>query len=110
MKKIFIGQQFGLLTVVRRLPDFVWYGSERNPSEYPRLVVERYYCNCECGTKDILVNPQDLLYAGVTSCGCWKDPTYGVNLAYVLRVRRQARKNRAEFIRKYPLLKKFFGK
>lgn len=54
------GQKFGMLTVVKR--------AENDSRRYVR-----WYCNCECGTKDFIVRGDDLKKNRIKSCGCKKE-------------------------------------
>lgn len=53
------GQKFGLLTVIQRGPN-----TKKNESQW--------YCNCDCGNKNILVRGYYLKNGHTTSCGCIK--------------------------------------
>lgn len=52
------GQKFGRLTVVRR-------------AENDKTGHVRWYCNCDCGTKDTIVYKDALLDGRQISCGCY---------------------------------------
>lgn len=57
------GEKYGRLTVIR----------EKQIGEYPngkRRCVQ-WYCNCDCGTKDHLVDGIQLRRGHVKSCGCY---------------------------------------
>lgn len=53
------GQKFGLLTVIERGPN-----TKKGESQW--------YCNCDCGTKDVLVRGYYLKNNHTSSCGCVK--------------------------------------
>lgn len=58
-----VGKKFGRLTVVR----------EKKPYEYPegkRKHIE-WYCKCDCGAKDVLVDGYALRSGKTRSCGCY---------------------------------------
>lgn len=57
------GEKYGRLTVVR----------EKDISEYPnhkRRCVQ-WYCRCDCGTQDVIVDGVQLRRGHVRSCGCY---------------------------------------
>ena len=56
-----IGKKFGRLTVTRL--------SENKSGKKGRLM---YYCDCDCGTKDIEVVGEHLRSGHTQSCGCLK--------------------------------------
>ena len=56
-----VGEKYGRLTVIREKPI----------SEYPnhKRCCVQWYCNCDCGTKDVLVDGTQLRRGHVQSCG-----------------------------------------
>ena len=58
-----VGEKYGRLTVIREKPI----------SEYPnhKRCCVQWYCNCDCGTKDVLVDGTQLRRGHVQSCGCY---------------------------------------
>lgn len=56
-----IGHKYGRLTVVR-------FGGRNEQSIKQRTVL--WYCDCDCGTKNYLVNARNLHNNRVRSCGC----------------------------------------
>lgn len=59
-----VGKKFGRLTVIR----------EKSLSEYPngKRPCVQWYCDCDCGTKDHLVDGTSLRAGKIKSCGCQK--------------------------------------
>lgn len=62
VRKDLTGKKFGKLTVTRQAEDYV-APSGRHYS--------RWYCDCECGKTDVIVNGQSLTSDNTTSCGCF---------------------------------------
>ena len=58
-----VGMKYGRLTVV----------SEKDISEYPnrKRKCVQWYCDCDCGTQNILVDGIQLRRGHVQSCGCY---------------------------------------
>lgn len=58
-----VGEKYGRLTVIREKPI----------SEYPnhKRCCVQWYCNCDCGTKNVLVDGTQLRRGHVKSCGCY---------------------------------------
>src|SRR5579885_3917756 len=63
-----IGQKFNKLTVIERAPNT--NKSKSKPHGYVA-----YYCNCDCGIKNILVSANNLKNSNTKSCGCIKSET-----------------------------------
>jgi 5-methylcytosine-specific restriction endonuclease McrA len=59
-KKNLVGQKFGRLTVMTRLPF-----NKKQGGTY-------YLCNCDCGIKNIRVQTSILTLGKQVSCGCWR--------------------------------------
>lgn len=56
------GQKFGRLTVTGEAP------RHRTPQGVSVLL---WYCDCDCGKKNIAVRGNDLRHGRTVSCGCW---------------------------------------
>ena len=58
-----VGTKFGRLTVIRE-KSIEEYQSKKRPCV-------QWYCNCDCGTNDVLVDGTQLRRGHVSSCGCY---------------------------------------
>lgn len=67
-----IGNRFGRLIVTKRGGGIV------SPSGRKYIT---WYCNCDCGKKDILVKANSLFSGNTKSCGCLKNELFTINLA-----------------------------
>ena len=54
------GMKFGKLTVIKRV-------------ENDKTRHVRWFCDCDCGKKNIVVNKDALLSGNQVSCGCYRD-------------------------------------
>lgn len=58
------GQRFGMLTVIRR-------GENHISPTNPKKPYVQWYCDCDCGNKDILIRGDSLKTGNTKSCGCY---------------------------------------
>lgn len=65
-KKELIGQKFGRLIVTKEAPPYYTSGGNKKTM---------WYCDCDCGTKDIIVRAERLLSGVTVSCGCRREET-----------------------------------
>lgn len=59
--KNLLGQRFGKLVVKKRAPNLI---------EKSSCQKARWYCDCDCGAKDVLVTSYNLRIGKTKSCGC----------------------------------------
>lgn len=69
-KDFLVGQTFGRLTVIKRLPKTDRFGWAEIPNDMPSSVLYKYECECSCGTKGVVVKERDLVGDRKKSCGC----------------------------------------
>ena len=62
-----IGEKYGYLTVIKKGETKIKYtkGGKKYSYQY-------WVCDCDCGTKNVLVGQNNLRYGGVKSCGCYR--------------------------------------
>lgn len=67
-----VGKKYGRLTVVRRGEDIIASSGRKYIT---------WYCNCDCGNKNILVKANSLFSGNTKSCGCYKKEIANQNVA-----------------------------
>lgn len=69
-RKDLTGQKFGRLIVIRPAPDKINKSGTRSTA---------WYCNCDCGNKDVIVRTSGLTSGDTKSCGCWNNESRKLN-------------------------------